>query len=113
MARNQKKPLDDDKLEGIYLVKIEVSEVLKPHVEYYGRCNEGHQDRNYGFLSQITDKVVRDQHQRRNEDALVGGGGNVTPRRNAMPASTTEDKPLSGGDNVLAGKGDKGKGKGT
>jgi len=110
MVRNQKRPLDDDQLEDIYLSNIGKSEVLRPHVEHYDRCDDDRADHSFQFLGRITDKVIRNQRQRRNTEALVAAAGADTPRKHALPATTPDDGHIASGGDAPTGAKSKGKG---
>ena len=116
MVRRQANPVHDEQLEDMFLPKITGSEILRPHIEHYERCYDGHPDRSYKFLVDMAKKTVDDRRQTLNAEYLAIGGGNVTPRRTTMLAPTNPNDNAGSGDNVPATRDkpneDKGKGKG-
>ena len=110
MCQNQRTPLSEPQKEELFIENIAGSDALRSHVEYYNRLNEDHQDHSYQFLSQVTDKVIKDARQRQHIKPLSSGIHELP--RPAMPGtfpSTPENDPK--GDEDPESKGSKGKGK--
>ena len=114
-----------EQLKDIYFLKVQGSEALKAYLDYYERIAEDHPDHTYQFLSDMTDKVIRERRQRLNTQALVAAAGGGLTNKPAVPGlDATDDsqkqtrqgrggkgEPKGGGKGEPKGKG-KGKGKG-
>ena len=105
MVRNMRFALTKEHLEEIYLPKIRQSDALKTMIEHYDRCDDGHADRCYDFLSAKTDKSVRETRQRKNQESLATG----TPGNHKKPGAPAL---ADGGDQIPALAGPKGNPKG-
>ena len=109
MVRNLRSPLSAEQLEEIYITKLRTSDALRAAVEHYDRLDDDHADRSYGFLSGITDKMIRDIRHRHNTDALVSGGKGNPVKKTAAPGTLPHDGSAG---QTPKGKGKDGKGKG-
>ena len=105
-------------LEHIFYKLLKESDALRPYLQYYDRLHEDHPDRSYRFLSEMIDKKVQEERQRRNQEALVisASGGSQRPQPSA-PGVVQSDATPAGTEAKGKGKGkdkgkDKGKGKG-
>ena len=99
-----KTKLGEKDKEGIFVAKFrDKSDIMKPHLEYYDRLQEGHDDRSYKFLSDVMDRLIEDQRKRRNTDSLVldASGKEQKPPKQVTPATG------SGGGGDGKGKGGK------
>ena len=129
MVRHCLTMLTDRDKEGIFVQKLRGSEALKPHIDYYDRCDETHADHSYSWVSQLMDKLIRDTRRRRNAESLVlEASGKEQPSKHkvSVPAAMLPDAvpamaALSPGvpspspdpkKGKGKGKGGKGKGKG-
>ena len=122
MVRNQRSPLTEDQLKEIYLEKIRGSEDLRLYVEHYIRLPEDSPEKSYKYLSENTDKFIREKRQRQNLNSLSAGAnggkqkvatpGTVPPSNADNPTPGTNPPKGKGKEGKGDGKGGKGKGKG-
>ena len=90
MLRECKTKLSEKDKEGIFIAKFkDKSDIMKPHLEYYERLPQGHHDRCYQSMSDVMDRLVEDQRNRRNADSLVldASGKEQKPPKQVAPAT--------------------------
>ena len=93
MVGTQRNPLNDAQLEEIYIEKIRGSEALRLYVEHYLRCPQDHSDRSYRFLSDSTDKYIREHRQRENQASLLSDSGAATKTMGAPGTTPHRRRP--------------------
>ena len=106
MVRNQRSPLTEDQLREIYIEKIRSSDDLRIYVEHYTRLPEDHPEKTYRYLSENTDKFIREKRQRQNL-ASLSAGANGGVKKVATPGTVPPGKAddPSPGQNPPKGKG--------
>ena len=101
IVRYLKSPIGDDDLEELLVSKLRTSETLKPHLDYYDRLPENHQDKTYKWVSHFIDTLVDKERQRLNKVSFVleASGKEQPPstRTKALPALLNQE-PRSGDD---------------
>ena len=113
MLRNMRCPImqtEPKTIEHLLYRLVKNSDTLRPYVEYYNRLHEDHADRSYRFLSQMIDKTVQEERQRRNQEALVISASGGTKALPSAPGVPRCDESPDGMEPKGKGKG-KGKGK--
>ena len=91
-------------LRKVYFQKVRGSEVLKAYLDHFDRLAEDDPDKTYKYLSNITDKVIRETRERLNRQALESG--TIFDTRKAMPGVTPQHDDPKGTGKPRKTKGD-------
>ena len=111
MLRHCITKLSDKDKQGILVKKLRKSDRLKPHLEYYDRCHDGHADKSYQFVSDLMDQMVMDDRKRRNNESLVRAASGKDQQPPRKPQATPGPKSTAPGVTPDPKKGKKGDGK--